>query len=241
MKINCDLGEGLGSWQMGCDTKIMPYIDQANIACGFHASDPLTMQKTIALAVKHNVSIGAHPGYPDLVGFGRRSMAMNTDELKATVQYQIGALNSLCQAQNTQVTYVKPHGAMYNDMMKDDGVFQAICVAISELEAGLTLMIQATDNNQRYAQIARGYGVALWFEAFADRNYQDNGLLVPRTNKNAVITDPYVVIKRIETIVKHGHILSENNIKLMMGIDTLCVHGDNENAVELIKAITSAV
>ena len=239
MKLNCDLGEGFGSWKMGNDADIMPLIDQANIACGFHASDPLTMQKTIALAVANNVTIGAHPAYPDLVGFGRRSMAMSAQELAAIVQYQIAALNGLCHAQNTKVNYVKPHGALYNDMMKNDAIFHTLCKAIAALDSELVLVIQATVDNDKYAHIASSYQVKLWFEAFADRNYQDNGLLVPRTEKNAVINDVELIAKRVNTLNEHGYLLSENNRKLSMQVDTLCVHGDTENALDLVKSLST--
>ena len=143
MKLNCDMGEAFGAWPMGLDEQIMPYVDQANIACGFHASDPLTMSKTVALAKQHGVTIGAHPGYPDLVGFGRRNMDIAPAELKALIQYQVGALQGICRAQGVEVAYVKPHGALYNTMMKDFSVLETVMQAVSELDSSLILMVMA--------------------------------------------------------------------------------------------------
>ncbi|WP_440876305.1 5-oxoprolinase subunit PxpA [Thalassotalea sp. PLHSN55] len=237
MKLNCDLGESFGTWQKGQDDEIMPLIDQANIACGFHASDPLTMQKTVQLAVKHQVSIGAHPAYPDLVGFGRRTMAIEGQELEAIIIYQIGALQAFCQQQGVQLDYVKPHGALYNDMMKNTDLFQHVCRAIASVSAKLKLMIQALPDTLVFQQIASEHGIALYFEAFADRNYQSDGFLVPRSEPNAVITDKQLVIERCQQLMSTGHILDINNQPLAMQIDSLCVHGDNQQALALVKTI----
>ena len=141
IKLNCDMGESFGIWKMGLDEEIMPYVDMANLACGFHASDPLTMTKAVILAMKHQVEIGAHPGYQDLVGFGRRSMLCSLEEIKAIVIYQIGALAGICKSHNTHISYVKPHGALYNDMMKDENIFKAILSGISSYNKELKLMI----------------------------------------------------------------------------------------------------
>ena len=176
MKLNCDMGEAFGAWTMGLDEDIMPFVDQANIACGFHASDPLTMSKTVALAKQHNVTIGAHPAYPDLVGFGRRNMDIAADELKAIIQYQIGALQGICQAHGTKVTYVKPHGALYNTMMANFSVLESVMQAISELDNSLILMVMAIPEADQVKALAKQYNLSLWFEAFSDRLYTDEGL-----------------------------------------------------------------
>ena len=144
MKLNCDLGESFGSWTMGLDEQVMPYIDQANIACGFHAGDPLVMQKTLELAKQHNVCIGAHPSYPDLVGFGRRSMNCSSDEIIAMVIYQVAAIDGVAKSLGVEVSYVKPHGALYNDMMVNSQVRLAILSALSRYPKKLALMLQAT-------------------------------------------------------------------------------------------------
>lgn len=237
MLLNCDLGESFGHWSLGQDDKIMPYIDMANIACGFHASDPLTMQKTISLAIKHNVSIGAHPGYPDLVGFGRRSMHMSEDELISLIQVQIGALQALCQAQGSQVNYVKPHGALYNDMMKNLTIFTHICQAITTLDNKLPLVIQAIPDISAYETIAQRYDITLQFEGFADRNYQDDGRLVPREQPNAVISNIEDIKTRCEYLKNHKTLLSINNIPLTLKVDTLCIHGDTPNAVPIAEML----
>lgn len=219
------------------DEAIMPLIQQANIACGFHAGDPLTMDKTVALAVKHKVQIGAHPSYPDLVGFGRRSIPMSHDELVATVKYQIGALAAICASHNTLVSYVKPHGALYNDMMKNTDIFSAICQAVQQSKITNVLMIQALPDMTAYRNIAKQHDLDLMLEAFADRHYQDNGLLVSRSQDNAVLSDATQVSARIAHYQKHGTLLSENGIALALTIDTFCVHGDNEHALTLVKEL----
>lgn len=237
MKINCDLGESFGSWQMGQDAQLMPYIDMANIACGFHASDPQTMQQTIALAEQHNLSIGAHPSYPDLVGFGRRSMKIAPVELQALLQYQISALQGMAALQGLDVTYVKPHGALYNDMMKDLELFRTICQSVAAFSQNLVLVIQALPDNDRFIEIANTFELTLKFEAFADRNYQDNGLLVPRSQPNAVINDLSLIKHRCQELQNTGTIYSVNNKPLKMQIDTLCVHGDHANAIEIARTV----
>lgn len=219
------------------DEAIMPLIQQANIACGFHASDPLTMSYTVALAVKHNVQIGAHPGYPDLVGFGRRSIPMSHDELVATVMYQIGALAAICASHHTLVSYVKPHGALYNDMMKNTDLFSAICQAVKQSNVTDVLMVQALPDMSAHQEIAQQHGLRLLFEAFADRHYQDSGLLVNRSQDNAVLKDAKQVSARIEHYQKNGTLLSENGVALNLEIDSFCVHGDNEHALTLVKQL----
>ncbi|QOL26082.1 5-oxoprolinase subunit PxpA [Thalassotalea sp. LPB0316] len=237
MLINCDLGESFGQWQMGQDDKIMPLIDMANIACGFHASDPLTLQKTLALAKQHGVAIGAHPSYPDLVGFGRRSMALESQELKAVVQYQIAAIQGMAKLQGLSVSYVKPHGALYNDMMNNPHIFESLCQAIEQFPEPLKLVIQALSNVSAFVEIAEKYQIPLLFEAFADRHYQDNGLLVPRTQPNAVINELDLIKQRCQQLKSTGRIYSVNNQPLNMNIDTLCIHGDNPSAVQMAQLI----
>ncbi len=252
MKLNCDLGEGFAAWQKGDDKAIMPFIDMANIACGFHAGDALIMSQTITLALKHNVSIGAHPSYQDLHGFGRRSIAYTSDELTALIQYQVSALQGLCSSQNTTISYIKPHGALYNDMMKDDTIFTTVCHAISTLKISqgqaLPLMIQAlpsdtlstsfSDNTlTRKITIAGQYNVPLLFEAFADRNYEDNGLLTPRSKANAVLSNIDEIRQRAQQLLEQQCITSVNGTKIPMKVDTLCIHGDHPNAVNIATAL----
>ncbi len=241
MKLNCDLGE----FKENNDAEIMPYIDMANIACGFHGSDALTIKKTVQLAVKHQVIIGAHPSYPDVENFGRQSMALPSDELIAVIQYQVGALQALCHAENTLVTYVKPHGALYNDMMKNLAIFKDTCRAIAQLNQRssppLALMIQALKNTQPFEQIAKAKNITLYFEAFADRAYQDNGLLVPRSEAGAVLSSNAAVVERCQKLINKQPLLSINNQPLEFQLDALCVHGDTPNALAMLKALRATI
>ena len=241
MKLNCDLGE----FKNNNDADIMPYIDMANIACGFHGSDALTIKKTVQLAVEHQVIIGAHPSYPDVENFGRQSMTLSSDELIAVIQYQVGALQALCHAENTLVTYVKPHGALYNDMMKNLAIFKDICRAIAQLNQRssqpLALMIQALKDTQPFEQIAKAQNITLYFEAFADRAYQDNGLLVPRSEAGAVLSSNAAVVERCQKLINKQPLLSINNQPLEFQLDALCVHGDTPNALAMLKALRATI
>jgi len=231
------MGESFGIWEMGVDEQIMPYVDMANLACGFHAGDALTMSKSVCLAKQNQVMIGAHPGYQDLVGFGRRSIQCSPLEIKSIVLYQLGALNAFCKEHETHISYVKPHGALYNDMMKDETIFKAIVSAIVSFDKNIKLMILSTPNNKLYKQIAFQKEIDVIYEVFADRNYNDDGTLVPRTQDNAVVHDENEVRNRIKTLKNEGCILSVSGKKLVIEVDTICVHGDNENALEFVKLL----
>jgi len=209
----------------------------ANLACGFHSGDALTMNESVSMAKKEGVTIGAHPAYQDLVGFGRRSMSCTSDEVKSIVLYQIGALSAFCAVHNTGISYVKPHGALYNDMMKDEKIFRAILEAISSFDINIKLMILSTPNNELFENIALKYNIKLIYEVFADRNYNDDGSLVARSNENAVIHDVKLVKERISTLQENGYLTSINDKKLYIQADTICVHGDNEQALEFIKLL----
>ncbi|TWX65157.1 5-oxoprolinase subunit PxpA [Colwellia sp. C1TZA3] len=241
MKLNCDLGE----FKNNNDSAIMPLIDMANIACGFHGSDPLTIKKTIKLAQQHQVIIGAHPSYPDVENFGRQSMHLSQDELIANVQYQIGALQALCVVEHAQLDYVKPHGALYNDMMTNLSLFDDVCLAISQLNQSnnkpLSLMIQALTEGDKFQQIAKKHHLSLYFEAFADRAYLDNGFLVPRSTTGAVLTNNIDVVSRCQDMLNQQPLLSINQQALQFHIDTLCVHGDTPNALAMIKALRQTI
>jgi len=237
IQLNCDMGESFGIWKMGEDESIMPYIDMANLACGFHGSDSMTMNKSVELAVKHGVTIGAHPAYQDLVGFGRRSIQCSNEEISAIILYQLGALSAFCKAYNTSVFYVKPHGALYNDMMKNIDIFTSIIKAIASFDADIKLMILSTTNYEKFEQRASSYGIELIYEVFADRNYNDDGSLVSRTKEDAVVSDEKKVIKRVKVLDKKGYIKSVNGKKLFIKADTICVHGDGENALSFIKGL----
>ncbi len=242
MKLNCDLGESYGAWSMPVEEAIMAQIDQANIACGFHAGDPLVMKRAIALAKANNVSIGAHPAYPDLQGFGRRSMSIPANELIAIIQYQVSALQGMASIYDTQVTYVKPHGALYNDMMKNIDVMEAVMNSVSAMSnastvaSPLALMIQATANNEQYQRIANDLGLTLYFEAFADRRYTDEGLLQSRLIDGAVLNESQA-LEQAKQLIETGTVTTASGSTLSVNAHSLCVHGDTLGAVEIAKQI----
>jgi UPF0271 protein len=240
LRLNCDLGESFGSWKMGLDEAVMPHIDQANIACGFHAGDPLVMHKTLALAKANNVTIGAHPGYPDLVGFGRRSIKATADELKAAVLYQVAAMDGMAASQGMTLEYVKPHGAMYNDMMADAAVRRTIFQAMAEYHRPLVLMLQSTPHAELHLEEAQTTGIELWFEIFADRCYDDDGKLLARTKAGAVHTKEKM-LAQVKQLKELGTVTTVSGNTLVLRADTLCVHGDNMDGVNAIQEIRELI
>lgn len=240
MLLNCDIGESFGAWTMGLDDQVMPYVDQANIACGFHAGDPLVMQNTIKLALQHKVMLGAHPAYPDLQGFGRRSMVCRPEEVRTMVLYQVGALSQIAAVQGGTLQYVKPHGALYNDMMRNESILRAILSALHDSPQELALMAMTTADNQSLKRVVAEYGVKLFLEAFADRAYDDHGYLVPRSQKGAVHHDPDTIVKQAVTLSRGETIQSINGAPLHLEADSLCVHGDNPESIAAVRAIRSA-
>ncbi len=236
MKLNCDLGESFGAWTIGLDSEVMSHIDQANIACGFHGGDPLVMQKTLSLAKQHQVRVGAHPSYPDLVGFGRRSMKCSSDEIVALVHYQVAALDGMAAVQGVSVDYVKPHGALYNDMMKDPNVFTAILLALAKYPKKLALMIQATPEFDDYVAQADEFGIKLLSEAFADRCYDDEGRLLSRNQEGAVL-DKSAMLEQVKQLVEQNSVITPSGKVITLNVDSLCVHGDNPEGVKAISEI----
>ncbi len=240
IKLNCDLGESFGAWTMGLDAAVMPHIDQANIACGFHAGDPLVMQRTLALAKENNVTVGAHPGYQDLVGFGRRSMNCQPAEIVALMHYQIAALDGMARTQGLELTYVKPHGALYNDMMARDDVRAAVMQSIAEYHRPIALMLQATPQGEQHRAEAKEAGIEVLFEAFADRCYDDDGKLLARSKPGAV-HDREKMLAQVEQLCSEGTVTTVSGNTLKIDADTLCVHGDNEAGVRAIEAIRGVI
>jgi len=238
IKLNCDMGESFGIYKMGLDSEIMPHIDMANLACGFHASDPVTIHQSIKEAKTHNLEIGCHPSYPDLVGFGRREMNCTQEEIVSFILYQLGALDAICKSYNQQVTYLKPHGALYNSMMRDETIFKAIAKAISKYNPSIKLMILSSSKNSHYQILANKYSITLLYEVFADRAYNDNGSLVSRTQKGAVLSDIEEVLARAKLLFKEKTIKTITGKNLKLEVDTICVHGDNESALELISMLS---
>jgi UPF0271 protein len=240
MLLNCDLGESYGSWTMGQDAAAMAHIDQANIACGFHAGDPLVMTRTLALAKQHGVMIGAHPAYPDLVGFGRRSINCTDAELQALLHYQVAALDGMAQAQGLQLSYVKPHGALYNDMMANADIRASVMQAIASYHQPVRLMLQATATWPEHKAAADALGLALYFEAFADRAYEDDGRLMARSKPGAVL-DHDQMLAQVQQLISHGTITSANGNVLNLQVDSLCVHGDNDAGIAAIHEIRTLI
>lgn len=248
MKLNCDLGESFGSWTMGLDEQAMPHIDQANIACGFHAGDPLTMQKTLQLAKTHQVSIGAHPSYPDLVGFGRRSLNCTDDEIIAFMLYQLAAIDGMARVFDLKLTYVKPHGALYNDMMSNEKVRLAILQAISQFNLGqksinrsaLKLMLQATPDLEQHKKEAAEVNIDIIAEAFADRCYDDSGRLLSR-NKLGAVHNKAKMLAQVRQLCEQGSITTITGKVLALEVDSICVHGDNLEGVEAIAEIRTLI
>ena len=243
MLLNCDLGESYGNWAMGDDAGVMPYIDQASIACGFHAGDPLTIQRTLALAGAHGVAIGAHPAYPDLVGFGRRSMALSREEIIACLHYQIAALDGMAGSQGLTLAYIKPHGALYHDMMQDRSVRSAIMAAVAgyaNRAQPLALMLQASAHAADHHAEAEAAGVPLLFEVFADRCYCDDGSLLPRSEPGAVL-DREQILAQVVRLQRDSAVTTDSGNILPLQFDTLCVHGDNPEGVAAIAAIRKLI
>ena len=234
--LNCDLGEANDADQLGVEKQVMPCIDQANIACGMHAGDPLVIKNTLALAKQHNVMIGAHPSYPDRDNFGRSSMQMPATELIACMQYQIAALQGMAQDIGLRLGYVKPHGALYNDMMGNGHLRSAVMAAIAESHASSNLMLLATAEAETQRQEAQAFGLDLYFEVFADRAYQDNGTLVPRGVEGAILSREQM-LAQVQQLVQDGSVTTISGQRLPLLADSLCVHGDNPQAVAEIGEI----
>ena len=232
--LNCDMGESFGVYKLGYDEEAMPYVTSINVACGFHASDPINMLKTVRLAKKYDVAVGAHPSFPDLVGFGRRVMAASIEEIKADVMYQIGALWAFCKAEGVKLQHVKPHGALYNVAEKDVTTAAAIAEAIKAVDPDLYMVCLG---NSAMVEAAKKVGVKYVEEAFADRAYTSQGTLVPRKQAGAVIHDVNAVADRVLSMVKNKTVIAIDGTVVPISAQTICVHGDTPGAVEMIKAI----
>jgi 5-oxoprolinase (ATP-hydrolysing) subunit A len=233
--INCDLGESYGAFTVGNDAKIMPYITSANVACGFHAGDPMTIAYTIKLAKNHNVAVGAHPGFPDLMGFGRREMQLAPDEAKNYIIYQVSAIQGFARAVGIRVQHVKPHGALYNMAVKDEKLSRALVEAVHALKDDLIVFAPP---KSVLAKASTKAGLRVAHEFFADRAYNPDGSLVSRKQADAVINEPRKVVERALKTVMEGTVLAVNDDVLNMEeIHTVCVHGDTPTAVKLTEVL----
>ena len=237
MDINCDMGESFGAYKLGLDEEVIKYITSANIACGYHAGDPLVMERTVSLAKDHGVSVGAHPGFPDLMGFGRRSMDATLAEIRGYVTYQIGALQAFAKAQGVRVEHVKPHGALYLMAVEDEGMSEAIVEAIASVDKDLIFVALAGSKGEKMTRIGERIGLRVAYEAFPDRAYTPEGTLVSRRQPGAVIKDPDMVAQRALMMAKEGKVVAIDGTKIVLRPETLCVHGDTPGAVNLVKKI----
>ena len=236
--LNADVGESFGRYTLGLDQEIMPVISSANIACGFHASDPMVMEKTVQMAAEAGTAIGAHPGYPDLMGFGRRNMTVSPDEARAYVLYQLGAPEAFLRPRGIRMAHVKPHGALYNMAAKDPALAEGICGAIRDFDPELKLVGLS---GSVMIQTAETMGLRAVAEVFADRAYEEDGSLVSRGKPGAVLTDAEIVIPRVIRMVKEEKVTAVNGKDIPIRADSICVHGDGEKAVAFAKGIRKAL
>ncbi len=235
--LNCDMGESFGPWLMGNDAALMQYITSANIACGFHAGDPVIMRETVRLALKHHVAIGAHPGFPDLQGFGRREMRMSPEEVFAMTLYQIGALQTIARAEGGVLHHVKPHGALYNMAAKDRKLADAIARATQQ--AGADLVLYGLSGSA-LIEAGKAIGLRTASEVFADRTYQGDGSLTPRSQPNALVGNTAQAVAQALQMVQWQNVESLNGKTVGLISETICLHGDGAHALEFAAAIFSA-
>ncbi|NYT85801.1 LamB/YcsF family protein [Pollutimonas harenae] len=236
--LNCDMGESFGAWKMGLDNEILPYVTSANIACGYHAGDPAVMRQTVAAAIKHGVALGAHPGLPDLVGFGRRTMDISPENAYDMVVVQIGALAAVAASQGGRLHHVKAHGALYNMAAKNRPLALAIAQAVYDVNASLVLYALAASE---LVQAGNDVGLTVAQEVFADRTYQQDGSLTSRKQPDAMIEDPQQSIQQVLRMVLDGRVVTQQSHEIPVQADTLCIHGDQPGAAMFAQAIRKAL
>lgn len=236
--INSDVGETFGAWTIGADTELFPLISSANVACGFHAGDPRVMERTVNTLAELGVAVGAHPGFPDLVGFGRRDMHLSPDELRTDVMYQIGALKAFCDAVGVPLHHVKPHGAMYNMAARDESMAAAIAQGI--IGAAPEALVYAQDGSA-LAQAADAAGLRVAYEVFADRGYLSDGRLAPRSRPDAILHDPIEVSDRVIRMTRGESIPTVDGDPIVMKADTVCIHSDTPAAVAMAHTLRGAL
>lgn len=239
--LNSDVGESFGNYRLGLDEKIIPLISSANIACGYHAGDPTIMKRTLAIAKEYGVAAGVHPGFPDLMGFGRRKMDASLDEIKDYVTYQMGALQAFAAAQEMTLQHVKPHGALYNMATVDMEIWDAVAEVIAAVDSRLILFVMAGPWRQDIEAIGARHGIRIAFEFFGDRAYNADGRLVSRKLPGAVIHDHERVAEKVLKLVKEGKVVCIDGTEIKLAAETICVHGDNPAALELIKNIRESL
>jgi len=236
--LNGDVGESFGAYEIGHDAALIPVLTSANVACGFHAGDPGVMRATVALAREHGIAIGAHPGFPDLAGFGRREIKASAREVEDFVAYQIGALAGIAAAQSMRVTHVKPHGALYNMAARDEVLADAIARATASVDRSLMLFGLP---GSKSLDAARRHGLRAVSEAFADRAYRADGSLVPRSEPGAVIDDADAVVERAVSIARDRVVVAADGTRVTLDVETICVHGDTPGAAVLAARVRQAL
>ncbi|PSR23161.1 MAG: LamB/YcsF family protein [Sulfobacillus acidophilus] len=234
--LNCDMGESYGAWRMGNDEEVMPHISSANIACGFHGGDPLTMARTVQKAREYGVACGAHPSFPDLVGFGRRNLDVTPEQARTDVLYQIGALSGFCRRFGVALQHVKPHGQLNNLAMTNRPLADAIIAAIRDFDPNLIVVAYGGE----LARAAQAQGMRVAYEVFADREYNPDGTLVSRRVPGAVITDDGRVIDRAVRMVREGQVTAVDGTRLTLPVHTVCIHGDTPGAARLVAKLREA-
>jgi UPF0271 protein len=238
LNLNADMGESFGAWRMGDDDGLLSVVGAASIACGFHAGDPMTMRRAVRAAAAAGVDVGAHPGFPDLQGFGRREMAMTPDEVTAAVIYQTGAMLGVARAEGARVVHVKAHGALSNMACRDDALADAVAAGVAAVDASLILLAPATSALWRAGLRA---GLATAAEIFADRAYQPNGELIPRSRPGAMIHDPAEGVAQILRFLRAGGIVAPDGSVLPTPIHSVCVHGDGPNAARIAASVRAGL
>ena len=232
--LNCDMGESFGAWQMGLDAELMDYVSSVNVACGFHAGDASVIRKTVETAIVKNVRIGAHPSFPDLQGFGRRAMKMSPAEIFDIVLYQVAALKGICEASGGKLHHVKPHGALYNQAATDKILAEAIATAVKSIDGNLILYGLS---NSFLISEAKRIGLKTASEVFADRTYQPDGILTPRSQPNALIETVEKSCEQVLEMITAQIVTATNGEKISIRVDTICIHGDGAHALEFARAI----
>ena len=232
--INCDMGESYYDKKIGNDSKIMPYITSCNIACGFHGGDPNTIKKTIELAIKYDVKIGAHPSFFDLEGFGRRKVDLELNELESIILYQVSALKGITESYGKNLHHVKPHGALYNIASVNDDIAETIVLSIKKIDPNLKLY---GPSKMKWKEISKKHKIEYVSEVFSDRNYNDNLTLVDRNNENSMITDIDNSINHLSRMIENGKVKTINKKLINIDAETICIHGDQPNAHKFAKTI----
>jgi UPF0271 protein len=239
--INADAGESYGPWRMGADEELFPALSSVNVACGFHAGDPVTIRRTVDLAARHGVAVGAHPGFPDRDGFGRRDIAMTADELHDAVLYQLGALDAFLRPTGARLHHVKPHGALHHRIVRDEEAADAVARAIRAFDPELPFVVLAGPGGEIMRRAGEAHGLPLLPEAFPDRGYLTSGHLAPRSRADALVTDPQAAAARAVRMATGEAIATVDGGVARLEARTLCIHGDNAGAATIARAVRDAL